>query len=108
MPFWPSGNHQNPYSSYIFYEFVRNFQKRRKYGFRKYISSWIFEPKIQKTLPKLFEKFIITSILKVSDKFIEKCRRVGILVIDTCPKWFFEMCPFLWFFGDQSDQFVFN
>ena len=25
----------------------------------------------------------------------------GILVIDTCPKWHFEIWPFLWFLGSQ-------
>ena len=35
MPFWPSVNHQNPYSSYIFNEFVWNFHNLCKYGFRE-------------------------------------------------------------------------
>ena len=33
---------------------------------------------------------------------------VGILVIDTSPKWRFEIWPLLWFFGVQSGQFGSN
>ena len=38
---------------------------------------------------------IFTSVLKVSDKFIEKCRRRRFLVNDTWAKWGFEILP-LW------------
>ena len=90
-----SGNHQNPYSSYIFYGFVPQ-------GFCKWLSSWIFwfralknwvqNPKkpgvcfdiwaqislqslIKNLRTKLFAKSIFTSVLKVSDRCIEECRR---------------------------------
>ena len=57
------------------------------------------EPKIK---TKLFAKSIFTSILKVLAKFIEKCRRSRDLVIDTWPKWHFEIWPFLWFLANFS------
>ena len=38
-------------------------------------------------------------------KIIKNVEGVGILVIDTWPKWRFEIWQFLWFFGDQSGKF---
>ena len=56
----------------------------------------------------LFAKSIFTSILKFSGNFIENVGGVGILAIDTWPKWRFEIWPFLWFFGGQHGQFGSN
>ena len=46
------------------------------------------EALIKNQRTKFFAKSIFTSILKVSEKFIENA--IGILMIDTWPKWHFE------------------
>ena len=58
--------------------------------YKYYIGFWA-----QSFFGGLCAKSIFTSILKVSDKFIEKCRGVGFLVNDTWAKWGFEIWP-LW------------
>ena len=47
----------------------------------------------------LFAKSIFKLIPKASDNLIKNVGGVGIFVIDTWPKWRFEIWPFLWFFG---------
>ena len=63
---------------------------------------------IKITLPKLFGESILTLILKISDKNIEKCRRSRDFGDWQFAKMAFWIWPFLWLFGNQSGQFGSN
>ena len=56
----------------------------------------------------LFAKSIFTSILKVSDKFIEKCRRSRDFGDGHLAKWHFEIRFIFVVFGVLNDQFGSN
>ena len=71
--------------------------KNAKSGFWTQI---FLEALIKNSLSMSFAKFTFTSILKFQTNSLKNVGGVGILVIDTWPKWHFEIPPFLWFLED--------
>ena len=62
-------------------------------------------PKSKFRLQRYLRNPYLHGFWKFQTNSLKNVGGVGILVIDTWPKWRFEIWPFLWFFGGQHGQF---